>query len=416
MNNITSYSYDDIGIIPRRKSDISSRSIVNLETNIFNKTKLKVPIVASPMDTVCDGDMAIYMNSIGAVGIIHRFQTIGRQVSELRYALDEIQTYSTNDHNNIGIAIGVTGDYQERFISLYNTYVSHELASETTLWVCFDTANGFTQLMENAVMWLKEFSSFNDTTKIVTMAGNISSKEGYRFLCDIGIDVVRVGIGSGSACSTSAATGVGVGIISVLDEIFNFKKRYDHNIMPLPLIMVDGGIRSSGDVVKSIAMGADLVMLGRLLAGFKESPGEIIIGQENWKYNGKIVGRGHVFTETNSFSNTTKEISFSETQLQYLPKYKRFRGLASPSASKISKKLNNTNKFKNVEGIETIIPYKENISDFINDFIYGIKSGFSYVGAVDISQFREYFNLYTDSIVLLSQNAIIEKQPKYHKE
>ncbi len=242
---------------------------------------------------------------------------------------------------------------------MFETYRLSERKNLYSIWVCFDTANGFSSMMEDAINWYN--SKFNG---YITVAGNVASKEGYLFLSELGVEIVRVGIGGGSACSTSIAAGIGGGLISVLDEIRDVKKNSNS------LVMADGGIRYSGDVVKSLALGADLCMLGRLFAGFDESPGAIIKA---------IDGK----------------------------KYKLFRGLASESASEILGKSKHA-----VEGIESLVEYKGTIDDFIQEFLYGIRSGLSYCNCRTIDEFRDYISSVPDTIVVNSQNAFIEKIPK----
>ena len=195
----TSKTFDDIGIIPRVKSQIKSRSKVSLHTSI-KKAQLRIPLIASPMDTVCNADMAIAMNKAGGVGIIHRFQTIDDQVDNFRKVLELSGIHPTRTYEyplaNIGIAVGVNGDYKERLTSLIKTYNEYNLF-DTFLWICFDTANGFSQYMEDALNWFRKESGLYDTDKHIIMAGNIASKEGYQFLSDLGVDCVRVGIGGG---------------------------------------------------------------------------------------------------------------------------------------------------------------------------------------------------------------------------
>lgn len=359
----TYLTFDDISIIPRVKSTISSRSEVDLSTSVNGKARLNSPIVASPMDTVCNARMAAKLNQFGSVGLIHRFQSVDQHVTELKTALDLIIDSPIGDlqHINIGVATGVSGDYQERLLKLvdvFETYRLTERKSPYSFWICFDTANGFSSMMEDAITWYN--SRFDG---YITVAGNVASKEGYLFLSDLGVEVVRVGIGGGSACSTSIATGIGGGLISILEEIRDVKNSNS-------LVMADGGIRYSGDVVKSLALGADLCMLGRLFAGFDESPGAIIKA---------IDGK----------------------------KYKLFRGLASKSASEILGKSKQA-----VEGIETLVEYKGTIDDFIQEFLYGIRSGLSYCDCRTIDEFRDYISSVPDTIVVNSQNAFIERIPK----
>lgn len=418
------YSYDDIALIPRELSKIKSRDNVNLST-IY--PRLEIPIVASPMDTVCNGEMAAEMNKLGGVGIIHRFQSIDQQIEQLQIAENSIINTKTKT-NNIGIAVGVTGDYKKRLLKILKHYYDRPNNVDSyDLWICFDTANGYTELIKAAILYLNSLK-WNDIFKnkfteeensktslrshINVMAGNIASKEAYQFMCDLGVDIVRVGIGGGSACSTSDATGVGAGSLSIIEEISKYRRINKLNTK----IMIDGGIRTSGDVVKSLALGADLVMLGRVLSGFDESPGDIV-GADGKKFTirklGKRVGSGTIYEYKRQ---NMPAVEIDDNTFQNIKKYKLFRGLASPSVTQISNELNGNKKYKAPEGIETVVEYKGKLEPFMNDFTFGIKSAFSYFNSENINEFHEYFERRSDSIVLLSQNSIIERRPKYHGE
>ena len=371
MNPVTYYTYDDIGIIPRVKSEVKSRSDVSLEVDVNSKTKLNLPFISAPMDTVCGPAMANVLARNGSVGLLHRFQEIEKQVFELENTMYLLHPDNENPTKyNVGVATGVTGDYQERLAKLIESFNKLNVTGDT-LWICFDTANGFTTMMENAINWFKNDSGLYDSENMIIIAGNIASSEGYAFLNALGVDFCRVGIGGGSACSTSIATGISGGNVSVINEIDIFRRLINGNAM----IIADGGIRHSGDVVKALAVGADIVMLGRLLSGYNQSPGDII-------------------------------------KMENGEKKKLFRGLASKSATEIATSLNKKNKYKNPEGIETLVPLKGDVNDFILEFSYGIKSGFSYCNSKSIPAFKEYILSYVNTIVLHSDSSLIERLPK----
>jgi len=371
MDYKKSYTLDDIGLIARTQSSIKTRSDVDLSMNIKH-TSLSIPIIGSPMDTVCNADMCIELDKFGAVGIIHRMQSIDEQLNELVNCIN-------SKVKNVGIAVGVTGDYQERLSKLTDTFLKLNIDEITTLWICFDTANGFTDMMENAINYYNHNIKYYHTNYI-TMAGNINSYQGYRFMHENGMDIVRVGISAGSMCKTGDVTGIYQGTVSILDEIRFYINEYtcDERIKSdYPLICVDGGIKTSGDVTKALALGADCVMLGSLLAGFQESCGEFI---------------------------TDANINMCA---------KEFRGLASNTVNKVSMNLNNNNRLVCPEGIETEIPYKGPLKDWLPSFVLGIKSGFSYLNSNSIDELHCYIKAYPESICILSDKCISERKPHH---
>lgn len=199
-----------------------------------------------------------------------------------------------------------------------------------------DVANGFNRSVEPMIKYIKDL----EDTYII--AGNVASREGFKYLTELGVDVIRVGIGTGSMCTTSIMTGIGQGTVSALLECVEERKTLSNK----SLVIADGGITNAGDVAKALAAGADLVMVGRLLAGTKEAAGNIL------KYNGKL--------------------------------YKPYRGSASFAVQKQSGK----NPYY-VEGDETIVEYKGSVQNIFDQLEAGLRSAFSYMAAVDCESFRQ---------------------------
>jgi len=320
MSNDRSFSFDDVLMIPQ-KSDISSRDDVCLQTSV-SMMNLQVPIVSSPMDTVTGHEMLYSMSIAGGLGIMHRYNTIQEQVSEIKKA-------RTLGATNLGAAIGVTGDYLER---------SRALKNEGVYMFCLDVAHGHHVVMERALKKIKD--SFGE--EVVLIAGNVATSAGYSDLAAWGADVVRVGIGGGSICSTRIQTGHGLPTLySVM--LCSAQREFEQGDT---LIMADGGIRSSGDIVKSLAFGADLVMLGSVLAGTPESPGETIVDTS-----------GH--------------------------KRKVYRGMASKEAQ-----TDWRGSARSLEGISSTVPLKPPTQEIMQELAFNIKSGLSYTGAKNVSDFQ----------------------------
>ncbi len=254
----------------------------------------------------------------------------------------------------VAAAIGVTADAQERAEALINAGVDA---------IIIDTAHGHTK---GVVSVLKELKANHDNVDVIV--GNIATAEAAKYLVDAGADAVKVGIGPGSICTTRIVAGVGFPQLSAVMEVYEALKDTD-----VPII-ADGGIRYTGDIPKAIAAGADCVMLGSLLAGTKESPGETII------YDGR--------------------------------KYKSYRGMGSIEAmSKGSK----DRYFQDVEddikklvpeGIVGRVPYKGELFESMNQFIGGLRAGMGYCGAASIDDLKK-----NGRFVKITSSGIHESHP-----
>lgn len=320
MSNITSaICFDDVLLVPKY-SDIHSRKEIDLSVPLpRTNMSLEVPIISSPMDTVTEDNMSHAMYASGGMGIIHRYNTVDRQVEIL------------NDAIIAGVklpaaAVGVSGDYLDR---------ARALAAHGAKVICIDIAHGHHILMKNALYELR--CSLGKSVHI--MAGNVATLDAFNDLADWGADSIRVGIGGGSICSTRVQTGHGM---PTLQTIFHCAKS-DRDA----LLIADGGIRNSGDIVKALAAGADAVMLGSLLAGTDESPGEVI----------------YIPTEDR--------------------RVKAYRGMAS-----IEAQVDWRGHTSSVEGVSTTIDYKGPVGVVIGGLVTGIRSGLSYSGARDVREFQ----------------------------
>jgi IMP dehydrogenase len=315
---MTSMSFDDVLLVPQY-SDIESRKALHTSNELDANITLDLPIISSPMDTVTEYAMAYAMHDNGGLGIIHRYNSVEEQARVVGYMSDE-----TEGTGIIGAAIGVTGDYQER---------ASELVKAGAKVLCVDVAHGHHHMMLEALKHLKAEHGGN----VHIMAGNVATGEGARDLANWGADSVRVGIGGGSICSTRLVSGHGVPTFQTIVDCVEYG-------CPVPII-ADGGMKTSGDVVKALAAGADFVMLGSMLAGTDQAPGQV-------------------------FDNGNK-------------KYKVYRGMASSEAQ-----VNWRGKTSTPEGISTTIPYKGDVNNILADLRGGIQSGMSYSGARTIVELQ----------------------------
>jgi IMP dehydrogenase len=326
-----SICFDDILLVPQQ-SDIVSRKLVNLTMHGYS-----FPIVSSPMDTVTGWEMAAHIADVGGIGIIHRYMDNAERLWQLQMALS-----ATKNPDNVGIGISAQESMESSFIN--------DLMTLDCKWVCIDTANGHGDSCALAVRSLK-----SRYPELKVMAGNVATASGYAKLAKMGADAVRVGIGGGATCTTRLVSGHGVPTLQSIIDCYNFKK--ENNIKTL--IVADGGIKTTGDIVKSFAAGADLVMLGSMLAGTEETPGDVVNG------------------------------------------FKSFRGMASVEAQ-----LDWRGEVSVAEGIDTLIPYKGLVKDVINKIIGGIGSGCSYSGVHNLEDLSKEA-LYT----LVSSNSVKESIP-----
>lgn len=249
-----SLCFDDILLVPQY-SDIESRNNVDISTSIGRSVKsivLSLPMIAAPMDTVCEASMAIEMRINGGLGIIHRYMSIEKQIDEVKKAKDSGAI--------VGVAVGAKQADFYRALATYNA---------GAMVILVDTANGHSNYAINAVATLRR--TLGNTAHI--MAGNVSTYDGFMALADAGADSIRVGIGGGGMCTTRIVTGHGM---PTLSSILDIRRLLPKNIGPS--VIADGGIKNSGDAVKALAAGADAVMVGSALAGTDETPGEVIHG------------------------------------------------------------------------------------------------------------------------------------------
>ena len=348
-NNGYALTYDDIQLIPSF-STIKSRQNINLKTLLSRRYGLLNPIVASPMDTVCGYDMALKMAELGGVGCIHRFMSIEDQCDIVK------QLYERIYGEGFGVAIaedwGVMYDDWHSEISLVPIMAAIGVSEEDknrakSLTECganvilIDVAHGDHQNVIDMIKWCKE--NLNDKVDII--AGNIATAQAAERLIDAGADGLRVGIGGGSLCTTRIKTGFGVPNVTSLEDVLK--------VSGVP-VMADGGIRSSGDIAKALAVGADNVMLGSLLAGTDESPGKIL--------------------------ETPNGL------------YKRYRGSAS-----LETKVTHNQQARNVEGESTTIPYKGGVKFIINGLLDGVKSALSYAGANNLKEYIPEYVIVTNA-------------------
>lgn len=314
--------FDDVLLVPQQ-SDINSRDEIDLTTRLGSH-KFRIPIVSSPMDTVTESAMALSMFEHGGLGIIHRYNTSQEQCEMIREVAAVLEETSNSSISKISAAIGTSEGFSNRIRFLHDCGVRI---------FCIDVAHGHHSLVERSIKDLRDV--FGESATIV--AGNVATAHAFEDLSNWGADAIRVGIGGGSICSTRIQTGHGV---PTLQSILDCRDAGDADLI------ADGGIKTAGDIVKCLAAGADMVMLGSMLAGTEETPGDVFQSNDN-------------------------------------KRYKVYRGMASPEAQ-----IAWRGQARSLEGISTTVPYKGPVREILRKLEKNIKSGLSYTGARNLQEFR----------------------------
>jgi IMP dehydrogenase len=308
-------TFDDVILVPGYNG-IRSRQDVTTAVSIAGH-EFSIPIVSSNMDTVTEDAMADTLGELGGLAILHRFMTIEQNIAmfkKLKYP------------KSAGISIGIGDDGLQR---------AEALIGAGCQIICVDVAHGHSKEVNRTVRALRDLFKNN----VMIIAGNVATYAGADYLAAAGADVIKVGIGSGSVCSTRIKTGFGVPQLTALQECHKVDRT----------IIADGGIRTPGDAVKALAAGAEMIMLGGMLAGTQETPGEVLerVGSD---------GLPH--------------------------RYKRYRGMASKEAQ--DDFMGGMAGWKTAEGVAVEVVYKGSVRAVIQDVMGGIRSGMTYCGAANV--------------------------------
>ena len=332
-------TFDDVLLIPAESHVLPNE--VNLSTQLAKNIKLNIPLISAGMDTVTEGPMAIAMALQGGIGVVHKNMSIQAQAGEVANVKSVVvpanaTKAAVDDQNRLlcAAAVGVTSDTFERATALL------EAGADA---IVIDTAHGHSAGVLRKIKEIRDH--FPDATLI---AGNVATGEATKALFDAGVDVVKVGIGPGSICTTRVVAGVGVPQITAIYDAASVAREYGKPII------ADGGIKYSGDVVKALAAGGNAVMLGSMLSGTTEAPGEVF--EENGKRYKSYRGMGSVGAMAQAHGSSDRY----------------FQG-----------GVNEANKLV-PEGIEARVEYKGDVSDIVFQIDGGLRSGMGYVGAPDI--------------------------------
>ncbi len=336
------YTFDDVLLVPGYSEVLPYE--INLKTRLTKNIFLNIPIISAAMDTVTESLTAIALALEGGLGMIHKNLSVQDQSKEVRkvkeYKVDEVNfENAVTDHKKrllVGAAIGVSPDLEKRATALAEAGVDV---------FTLDSAHGHSKGIIDAVKFIKKL--FPD---IDIIAGNVVTPEGAKALVKAGADAVKIGVGPGAICTTRVVAGVGVPQLTAINDIYETLKDTEIGII------ADGGIKFSGDITKALAAGAHTVMLGRMLAGTDEAPGEIL------NLNGK--------------------------------KFKSYVGMGSMVAMKRGSKdryfqQGKSNEKLVPEGIEALVDYKGPVKNILFQLIGGLKSGMGYCGTPNVESLRK---------------------------
>lgn len=355
-------TFDDVLLIPAESHVLPNE--VDLSTQLAPNLKLNIPLISAGMDTVTEGRMAAAMAKMGGLGVVHKNLSIQAQADEVRLAkntpVTAEDTHAAVDKDGkllVAAAVGVTSDTFERAEALF------EAGADA---IVIDTAHGHSAGVLRKIKEIRDHFPHN-----TLIAGNVATAEGTRALFEAGVDVVKVGIGPGSICTTRVVAGVGVPQLTAIYDAADVAREFGKPII------ADGGIKYSGDVVKALAAGGNAVMLGSMLSGTEEAPGDVQQGSD-----GRLVksyrGMGSVGAMSQQHGSSDRY----------------FQG-----------GVNEANKLV-PEGIEAVVSYKGTVSNVVYQILGGLRSGMGYCGAENIDKLIE-----TAQFVRISNAGLRESHP-----
>jgi IMP dehydrogenase len=325
-------TFDDVLLVPSYNHHESRRVVDTSSTDRLGKLSLNLPVISSNMDTITESNMANFMHEKGGMGALHRFMTIEENILEFKKC-----------QGKVFVSVGCTDADLQRAEALRDAGADY---------FCVDVAHAHAKYVGKTLKSLRQLLADR-----CIMAGNVATYAGADYLASCGADIIKAGIGGGSVCSTRIKTGFGVPMLTCIQDC----SRSDRSIV------ADGGIKTSGDIVKALAFGADFVMIGGMLAGTAPTPGEVILNKDG-------------------------------------NKVKRYRGMASREAQEDFH--GQMHEWKTAEGVATEVPYKDNTDSIIADIVGGLRSGLTYAGADTISELQRKLNY-----VVVTQAGRIESLP-----
>lgn len=322
LNRGKGLTFDDVLLIPQY-SEISSRKIPSLRSKLTKNHSIDIPVITANMDTITEIEMAKAMAKLGGVGSFHRFLSDDEQAKQILELKQFLKT------NNLTLPIAASIGVKEEGIRR-----AHKLVEAGVEVITLDIAHGDSIMMIEVLDYLKK-----NFPNVDVIAGNVATATGVKRFIDHGADAVKVGIGPGSMCTTRIITGHGVPQLTAIALAVSIAKPQG-----IPVI-ADGGLKNSGDIVKALSAGASTVMVGSLVSGTIETPGEIKGGMKQYR----------------GMASKAAQVSWRGEMPQ---------GMAA-------------------EGESTMIPCKGPVAHVIDELMGGLRSGMTYLGVETIPQMFE---------------------------
>ena len=348
------YSYNDIAIVPAVKSNVEHRSECNPFTGQFNNSDL--PIFTAPMSTVVNEQNFNLFEKNHIIPILPRNFDLETRIDYLR--------------RGKWTAVGLQ-EFEDLFI---NNDWDMEIYPDVN--VLIDIANGHMSKLHDMIYYAKVKYKWSNRFKI--MAGNIANPMTYYELAKAGCDMMRVNIGVGEGCITWSNLGTGYPCASLISEIYEIKKKLEHAGEWTPLIIADGGIRNYSDVNKSLALGADYVMIGGLFSKLVESAAPTFYYDKDGVSIHEINPFEH---KIDAYPDGTFDID-EEYIVDNL--HKVFYGMASRRGQEDI----NGEKKKTSEGIQKILPATTNLRKWSENMIAYMQSAMSYTNCLYLDDFN----------------------------
>ncbi|MBI3522218.1 MAG: IMP dehydrogenase [Chloroflexi bacterium] len=320
-------AFDDVLLIPCRSDVLPTH--VSVSSRLTNALELDIPILSAAMDTVTEAPLAIALGRAGGLGVLHRNLSVADQVAQAQL----VKAAGVR----VAAAVGVSGDADERVSALVAAGVDV---------IVIDTAHGHSA---NEVRMVEKVKARH---RVQVLAGNVATGEGTEELIASGADGVKVGMGPGAICTTRVVAGAGMPQITAIFDCANVAARHG-----IP-ICADGGVQHSGDIAKAIGAGAHTVMLGALLAGVDESPGDAVETTEG--------------------------------------RFKSYRGMGSLGAMAVRQggrdryAQESVGEFSKLvpEGVEGRVKAQGPLDVVLHQLIGGLRAGMGYAGATTIDDLR----------------------------